>query len=92
MIKIPFVFRFKEPQALNTLYLDRDGVLNEAVIRGCGPGFTDSLDPTFSAVFFFTIIDNSSCLGETSIVHNLLDGVTPPSEKVRNISYDRYPF
>jgi len=34
MIKTPFVFRLKEPQASNTLYLDRDGVLNEAVIRG----------------------------------------------------------
>jgi len=30
----PIVFRFKNPEAPNTLYLDRDGVLNDAVIRG----------------------------------------------------------
>jgi D-glycero-D-manno-heptose 1,7-bisphosphate phosphatase len=30
----PIVFRFKNPEAPNTLYLDRDGILNEAVIRG----------------------------------------------------------
>ena len=34
MINKPIVFRFKNPEAPNTLYLDRDGVLNEAVIRG----------------------------------------------------------
>ena len=34
MINGPIVFRFKNPEAPNTLYLDRDGVLNEAVIRG----------------------------------------------------------
>ena len=30
----PIVFRFKNPESPNTLYLDRDGVLNDAVIRG----------------------------------------------------------
>ena len=30
----PIVFELKVPKAINTLYLDRDGVLNEAVIRG----------------------------------------------------------
>ena len=34
MINEPIVFQFKSPEASNTLYLDRDGVLNEAVIRG----------------------------------------------------------
>ena len=34
MINKPIIFRFKIPEASNTLYLDRDGVLNEAVIRG----------------------------------------------------------
>ena len=34
MINKPIVFRFKNPEAPNTLYLDRDGILNEAVIRG----------------------------------------------------------
>ena len=30
----PIVFRFKNPEAPNILYLDRDSVLNEVVIRG----------------------------------------------------------
>ena len=30
----PIVFKFKNPETPNTLYLDRDGVLNEVVIRG----------------------------------------------------------
>ena len=34
MINKPIIFRFKNPEASNTLYLDRDGVLNETVIRG----------------------------------------------------------
>jgi len=34
MINGPIVFRFKNPEAPNTLYLDRDGILNESVIRG----------------------------------------------------------
>ena len=33
MINEPIVFQFKNPEAPNTLYLDRDGVLNEVVIR-----------------------------------------------------------
>jgi len=34
MLNKPIVFRFNNPVSPNTLYLDRDGVLNEAVIRG----------------------------------------------------------
>ena len=34
MTNEPIVFRFKNPEAQNTLFLDRDGVLNEVVIRG----------------------------------------------------------
>jgi len=34
MINKLISFRFKNPEAPNTLYLDRDGVLNDVVIRG----------------------------------------------------------
>ena len=30
----PLTFYYKEPKLRNTLYLDRDGVLNEVVMRG----------------------------------------------------------
>jgi len=34
MANEPIVFKFKNPEAPNTLYLDRDGVLNDVIIRG----------------------------------------------------------
>ena len=30
----PYIFYYKKPKLKNTLYLDRDGVLNEVVMRG----------------------------------------------------------
>ena len=30
----PFIFYYKKPKLKNSLYLDRDGVLNEVVMRG----------------------------------------------------------
>lgn len=63
MINEPIVFRFRTLSAKNTLYLDRDGVLNEAIIRGSEISSPRNLEEIW-------ISDDIDALAASSIVQN----------------------
>lgn len=88
MINGPLIFQFNYPKAPNTLFIDRDGVLNEAVLRGLEISSPRSLkefvisndidaliDPDILKSWNFVVVSNQPDLSRELIDLDFLEAI-----------------